>query len=476
MSDQPHKIVIVGLGAGGLYASKAALSFNRKCHITFIERRDHAQFSPCGLPFVLEGIVENFDALKHEVPDMRDRQIKCLRHEAVAIDATQKTVTAMNLETNTERVFPYDALILSHGASPINLPVPGARELTGKGVHFCSNIDDSQALLDAALASKKKSAVVVGGGAIGLEVAVALRERGLDVAITKRTEPPLPKTLDPQMGKHIIGELERLGIRVLFGKGIDSINGTEQVESVTIAGEEIPCDLAVMAVGMRGNSALAEQIGARVNNHLVVVNNRMETSVKDVYAVGDLIQSYSRIDRTAATMQLATSAYRQGSTAGVNAAGGNTTYPGVQNTFLTGVGRLDVAATGYTLEVAQELGYKAKAISTTREVKPHYMPDAEDVHLRLVVDTETHKLLGAQAIGADGAAWRINFLALAIQGGMTLHDLADAELAYYPRTSQMYDPLAQLIDVAIKRLKLGHRECTEVFDAIERGQWAGPRG
>ncbi|MCP4675193.1 MAG: FAD-dependent oxidoreductase [Deltaproteobacteria bacterium] len=467
MSEKPLEIVIIGLGASGLYASKSALTYNRNCHITIIEKRDFDQFSPCGLPFALEGVIESFDELKHVVPEVRNKLVKFLSHEAVSIDTEKKTVTALNLDTNEEKLFPYDSLLLSHGAVPINLPIPGAKELVGKGVHFCSNIDDSKALLDAALSSNKKSAVVVGGGAIGLEVAVALKERGLEVTVTKRTEPPLPKDLDPEMGKFIIAELERLGIRELFGKGIDSVNGTDKVESVTIAGEMIECDIVVMAVGMRGNTNLAESIGANIRNHMIVVNNRMETSVKDVYATGDLVQSYSRIDRSPASMQLATSAYRQGMTAGVNAAGGNTEYPGVGRTFLTGVGKLEVAATGYSLKVAKELGYNAKAISTKRENKPHYIPGAVDVNLRMIVDLDTGRVLGGQAIGEEGAAWRINILALAIQGKMTLHDLVDAELSYYPGVSQMYDPLAQLFEIGIKRLKLGPRKCEEVFNAKE---------
>lgn len=468
MPEKPREIVIVGLGASGVYASKTALTHNRNCHITLIEKRDHDQYSPCGLPFAIEGVVASFEELKYVVPEVKNKLVKFLRHEATAIDTQRKAVTAKNLETGEERVFPYDALILSNGASPINLPIPGAKELVGKGVHFCSTIDDSRALTEAALASQKKSAVVVGGGAIGLEVAYALRERGIEVAVTKRTEPPFPRNLDPEMGKHVVAKLEELGIRVLFGKGIDSVNGGDAVESATIAGEEIPCDIVVMAVGMRGNTALAESAGCEVVDNAVVVDNRMETSVKDVYATGDLVRSYSRIDRTPLAMQLATSAYRQGITAGVNAAGGNTAYPGVLNTFLTSVGSLEVAGTGYLLEQAKALGYKAKAITTKRESKPHYMPGPVMVHLRAVVEEGTGRILGAQAIAEEGAAWRVNIFALAIQAGMNLHDLLDAELSYYPMVSQMYDPVAQLVEIGIKRLKLGPRPCDEVFSARPR--------
>lgn len=464
MSDnKPLEIIIIGLGASGLYASKSALAYNRNCHITILEKRDFDQFSPCGLPFVIEGVVKDFDELKHDVPEVKNKLTKFLKHEVTAIDPVQKTVTAVDLDTSQEKVFSYDALILATGATPVNLPIPGAREFVGKGVHFVSTIPNSKALLEAAKASRKKSAVVVGGGAIGLEVAVGLRELGLEVAVTKRTAPPFPRNLDPAMGAKIVEKLESLGIRVLFGKGIDSVNGLDSVESVTIAGEEIECDIVVMAVGMRANTALAEAVGCRLVNRAVAVNNRMETSVKDVYAIGDMVSSYSRIDNTPATMQLATSAFRMGISAGINAAGGNTPYPGVMNTFLTSVGSLEISGTGYTLAVAKELGYKAKAIGTKREVKPHYMPDCKEITVRVIVEEGTGKILGAQAIGEEGAGSRINVFALAIHGNMTLYDLMDTELSYYPAVSQMYDPIAQVVDIAMKRLKLKPRNCETVF-------------
>ncbi len=461
--NQPLEIVIVGLGVGGLYASKSALSFNRKCHVTIVEKRDFDQFSPCGLPYVIEGLVKDFEELKYTVPEVRNKLTKFLHHEVVSVDNDKKVVKALNRKISEEKEIRYDSLILATGASPVNLPIPGANELLGKGVHFMSDIENSRALLEAAKSSEKKRAVVVGGGATGLEVAVGLRTLGLGVAVTKRTPPPFPRNLDPEMGKIIVEHLEKLGIKGLFGKGIDRINGSEKVESVDIAGETIDCDIVVMAVGMRGNTELAEMLGAKTERGSVVVDNRMETSVKGVYAAGDLVQTYSRIDGTPTVMLLATSAYRQGMVAGTNAAGGNTAYPGALNTFLTVIGGLEVASTGYSLEMAKRLGYDAQAISTKGETKPHYMPDGREVELRVVVDAKDGRILGAQAVGEEGAGWRINIFALAIHGGMTLYDLMDTELSYSPPVSQMYDPISLLAEVGLKRLRLPPKECRRVF-------------
>lgn len=463
MDRESLEIVIVGLGVGGLYASKSALNFNRKCHVTIIEKRDFDQFSPCGLPFVIEGIIKDFDELKYDVPQFSKKLTKLLHHEVISVDHAKRVVKTLDIATKEKREIGYDSLILATGALPINLPVPGAKEFLGKGIHFVSDMDDSRKLLEAARSSRKKSAVVVGGGAMGLEVAVGLKNLGLNVAVTKRTPHPFPRNLDPSVGKLIIEHLEGLGIRVLFGKGIDRINGTQGVESVEIGGETINCDIVVMAVGMRGDLKLPEMIGTKIKDGFILVNNRMETTVKGIYAVGDLVQTYSRIDGTPATMQLATAAYRQGIAAGINAAGGNTYYPGALNTFLTVIEGLEIASTGYTLEAAKGLGYDAKAVSTIRETKPHYMPGSTQINLRVVCDAREGRLLGAQAVGKEGAAWRINIFALAIHGGMTLYDISDAELSYNPPFSQMYDAIAQIAEVGFKRLGLPPRKCEKVF-------------
>ena len=461
--DRPLEIVIIGLGVGGLYASKSALGFNPKCHVTIIEKRGFDQFSPCGLPFVLEGVIKDFEALKYDVPVFSKKLTKLLHHEAISIDNKKKVVRVLDLGSSEEKTVAYDALILATGAKPVNLPIPGAEAFLGRGVHLVWDIETSRTLLEAARSSEKKRAVVVGGGAIGLEIAFGLKKQGLDLAVTKRTPHPFPRNLDPHLGKIIVEHLEKIGIRVLFGQGIDAIHGTQKVEAVEIGGDTIECDIVVMAVGMKGDLRLANMLGADTREGFVLVNNRMETSVKDVYAVGDLIQTHSRIDSTPATMQLATAAYRQGMVAGVNAAGGDTPYPGALNTFLTVVGGLEIASTGYTLEKAKGMGYDAKAISTVRDTRPHYMPDPKPIHLRVICDARDGRILGAQAVGEEGAAWRINLFALAIQGGMTLYDIQDAELSYNPPLSQMYDAVAQIAGVGLKRLGLPPRKCQKVF-------------
>ena len=447
-------IIIIGLGVGGLYASKAAASTNRNARITIIEKRDFDMFSPCGLPFVMKGMVPDYDDLEHTVP--KTKQInKLLDHELISIDSDDKKIAVRNNANGDEFQLPYDSLILALGADPVILPIPGAKEFLGRGVHVVTNPTNTRALHQAALASGKKSAVVVGGGAIGLEIAVGLRTLGLDVHVTKRTPPPFPRDLDPSMGSHIIEKLEELGMKLYFGKGIDRINGTDRVESVEIAGETIPCDIAVMAVGMRARTELARQCGIEVTSKGIVTNERMETNIPGIYAIGDCAESFSRIDGSRKNMQLATSAYRMGSIAGINAVGGEARYKGVLSTFVSMIGNQEVSAVGFNVEAAKNAGFaNARGIVTKGLVKPHWMPGATKLVLRIVVNGDDGRILGAQAIGEQGAAWRINVLGLAISAGLTVFDIEDAEFAYCPPVSDVYDPLSRIAEIAIKRLRL----------------------
>ena len=445
---ESRKIVIIGLGTGGLYSSRAASRFDRKAEITIVEKRSYDMFSPCGLPYAIEGVVESFEDLKHTVPSTRQLR-KLLRHEAISIDTEGKRVQVKDLESGETSWLEYDSLIISTGSQPTILPIPGAKELLGRGVHVVTNPENAQALRDAALESKR--AVVVGGGAIGLEITFALMELGLDVWVTKRSPPPFPRNLDPDMGKIISEYLESKGLHILFGKGIERINGDDHVEAVEIAGETIPTDIVVMAVGVRPESRLAEEAGIATERGAIVTDERMMTNVKDVYALGDCSASFSGVDHKPVSIALATTAFMQAAVAGVNAAGGDAVYDGGMGTFVSFIGDLEISCTGYNTEIAERNGFKVIAGRANMQTKPKWMPGAKDISVKIVVDAETGRLLGGQAIGEEGAAWRINVISVAIKNKMTIEDLTKVELAYCPAVSELYDPLLVAADVALRR-------------------------
>ncbi len=444
----PKKIVIIGLGTGGLYASRAASRVNRTAEITIIEKRDYDMFSPCGLPYAIEGKVSSFDDLKHTVPTTR-QITKLLKHEALSVDIEGKRVEVKSLETGKEYFIDYDSLIVSTGSNPTILPIPGAKEFIGRGVHFVTNPENAKELKEAALGSKK--AVVIGGGAIGLEIAFALKELGLDVCVTKRSPPPFPRNLDPDMGKIILDYLMSKGLKILFGKGIDSINGNDRVESVSIAGETIPTDIVVMAVGVDPESKIAIEAGLVDDQGAIITNERMETSAKDVYAIGDCTLSFSGVDGKPVLVALATTAFRQAVVAGVNAVGGDMVYDGSLGTFVSFVGDLEIASTGYNSVIAERNGFKIITGRANLQVKPRWMPEAKEISVKLVVDSETGRILGGQAVGEEGAAWRVNIIALAIKMKMDIEEFSTIELAYCPAVSDLYDPLLVAADAALRR-------------------------
>lgn len=453
MSQDP-KILIIGLGTGGLYSSRAAQRFNRKSQIMIIEKRDYHMFSPCGIPYAIEGHVKSFEDLKHSVPTTRSLQIK-LQHEALEVDTEGKKVLVRNNEEETEEWMEYDKLILSTGSKAKILPVPGANEFLGRGVYVVTNPEEGEILQK--VAQKAKSAAVIGGGAIGMEIALALKHLGLDVHITKRSEPALPRNLDPDMGKLLSDHIAEKGLKIYFGKGIDSINGEEKVESVTIEGEDIPVDFVVMAAGVDSNIDLAEKAGVECERGSIKTNKKMETNVPDVYAIGDNCWSHNLIDGSPARIALATTAYRQAIVAGTNAAGGDREYDGTLGTFVTYVGDLEVSATGYNTVGAENAGFKAISGRANTMNKPEWMPDHKAISVKIVADAETGRLLGGQSIGTEGTDWRVNMIALGIRQGMTLEEFATVELAYCPPVSELYDPLLMATDVALRRLEAAKR-------------------
>lgn len=450
--ESTKKIVIIGLGTGGLYSSRGASRFDREAELTIIERRDYDMFSPCGLPYAIEGKVPSFEDLKHSVPTTR-RLKKLTSHEALSIDTKGKKVEVKDLGSGEVFWLNYDSLIISTGSEPIILPIPGAQKLLGKGVYVVTNPEEAEVMRDAALASER--AVVVGGGAIGLEIAFALKELGLDVYVTKRSPPPFPRNLDPDMGKKISEYLESKGFHILFGKGIDGINCKDRVESVVIAGETIPTDIVVMAVGVRPKSGIAEEAGIATERGAIITDERMETSVKDVYAIGDCSLSFSGVDGKPITVALATTAYRQAVIAGINAAGGDERYDGSLGTFVSFIGDLEIACTGYNSETAERNGFKTISGRANMQTKPGWMPGAKDISVKIVVDADSGRLLGGQCIGEEGAAWRVNVISVAIKNRMTIEDFSRIELAYCPAVSDLYDPLLVAADVAYRRFKRG---------------------
>lgn len=454
VTDEPMKIVIVGLGTGGLYSSKTALGYNRKAEITVVEKRTYDMFSPCGLPFAIEGVVPSFEDLKFTVPSNLRRLKKHLAHEVQAIYPDDKIVEIKNIDNWDTKTLKFDSLILATGGSPIMLPIEGAKELLNRGVYVVSTIENSQILQKAA--KEGKNAVLIGGGPIGLEIAVALKKLGVNVAITKRSPPVFPRLLDEDMGKIVEEYLKSEGFELHFGESTDGLNTNAEgnVESVTIGGRDIPADIVIMGVGTEPNVELAQTAGLEIGDHGIVVDDHLRTSNPSIYGLGDCIQTFNYIDKTPMASGLATSAFLQAHVVGVNASGGDITYPGDLNTFVTVIGDLEIAAVGYNSTEAEKAGFSVITSKAKAKTKPDYFPGTAPVTVKLIIDRSSGRLIGGQAIsenGATGAAWRINMISMAIRTGMTIDKFMEVELAYTPPVSEVYDVLSMASEFGTKK-------------------------
>jgi NADH oxidase (H2O2-forming) len=258
-------------------------------------------------------------------------------------------------------------------------------------------------------------------------------------------------------------------LNILFGKGIDRIIGKEKVEAVEISGERKSCDIVVIATGVGPNIEVIKNMDIVTLRGAIMTNQRMETSVDSIYAVGDCCLSFNGFTLESAKINLATTAQKQAIVAGVNAAGGDAIYDGAYGTFVSKIGELEVACTGYNTMSLNRLMYNVVTGRVKKKVKPSWMPNAKDITIKILVDKDTGEILGGQAIGEEGAASRINLIALAIKKRMTIQEFSTIELAYCPAISDLYDPLLVVSDIAMKRYNnVNKHKITEKITSSEK--------
>ncbi len=440
----PQRIIIIGLGFGGFSAARAARGRDRNAEIIVLEsRKEYDGFSPCGIPYAIEGEVPLGSLIHDYGLDKMRIQVK-LGYEALGIDTDAKTVKVMGPEGGES--LSYDSLIISAGSSPFVPPVSGA-DL--QGVFVVSTPEDGRRISEAATSSK--DAVVVGAGAIGLETAYALKKKGLNVTVVEMLDRPLPNSLDRDMAAILQDSMEYGGIKMLMGKRLEAINGPEKVKSVAVDGEQIPADMVIMSVGVRPSIKFLENSGIEIGRG-IITDERMRTSAPDVYAVGDCVESFSLIDGSRGNCWLATAAHHQGSVAGINAAGGDAKYPGYLCTFVSRIGRLEVAATGYTADRAKSLGYEVVSGKAKGLDRPHWYPGAEEVSVKVIADKKDGRILGAQVAGAN-AGQRVNTFSALITAGATVERAEMLELSYSPPVSDVYDPVVTALEVCARKLR-----------------------
>ena len=445
-----RKIIIIGAHAAGLDAASAARKTDRTAEITLITKENKTAYSRCGLPFVLGGHIKTFDDLV-VFPDRFYKMMKLnlLKETTVTnIDAKAKTVDIAD-NNGKKDTLSYDSLVLTTGADPFIPPIKGREK---KGIFVLRTIEDGEKINKAI--ETAKSAVIIGAGLIGLEVAVACLERGLKTTIVEFLPYVLPVLLDKAMSDRVQADLEEKGIRIIVGKGAEEILGTDKVTGVLVAGEEIPADVVVVATGVRANVDLAKNAGVEIGEKRAIKTSlRMETSIKDVYAAGDCVESIHLVTRRPTMSQLGTTAVKQAKVAGTNAAGGYSTFVGAMGSWITRLFDTEIGGTGLTEFMAGRSGIETVSATIVSKTRADYFPGALPIRIKLTADKETGKLIGAQIIGGEEITQRVNALSIAIHNEMTIQELSKAETCYAPPVCETWEPMVLAAEMVLRKLK-----------------------
>ena len=436
------KVVIIGGVAGGATAAARLRRLDEQAEIIVFERSGYVSYANCGLPYYIGGVIEDPEALTLQTPESflaRFRVDMRVRHEVTAIHPEKKTVSVKNLETGEEFEEAYDKLILSPGAKPTQPRLPGVGL---EKLFTLRTVEDTFRIKDYINTHHPKSAVLAGGGFISLELAENLRELGMEVTIVQRPK-QLMNPFDPDMAAFIHSEVRRHGIRLALGHTVEGFEEKDGGVDVLLK-DEIPlhADMVVLAIGVTPDTALAKEAGLELGlKGSIVVNDRMETSAPDIYAVGDAVQVRQFVTGQDAVISLAGPANKQGRIAADNICGGDSRYSGSQGSSVIKVFDLTAASTGVNATNAKKAGLDVDTVVLSPMSHAGYYPGGKLMTMKVVFEKETFRLLGAQIVGYEGVDKRIDVLATAIHAGLTAIQLKNLDLAYAPPYSSAKDPV-----------------------------------
>ena len=443
-----NHIIIAGLGASGYAALRAIRRNNPEIHVTVVDPKLSHIMHPCGIPYALEGkavdskLYENLSAMGNT---------KILQGRVLGILPDTKSISAEINGTITKII--YDKLILATGNHPRIPDLPGITGLLGHGLFTLSSVEDMHAVRDKM--KKSASAIIIGGGAIGLECAVALKSSVQDVAIYEESPSLLSNIVDSDIESVIRTHLSSQGISVNTSCKVTGLKGDRSFSGISTQNGDVSCDMCILATGLIPDLSLVKRAdgdlsGIDYNESGIWVDTHLRTSAKDIFAAGDCVSSWSIIDGNPVNSKLATSAYKQGTIAGINASGGNTEYLGTAGTFVTTIGGLEIAGTGYTTKTAGDIGFSPVSGKISCQILPPYMQGNHDILIKIIYDGPSGRILGAQAAG-KGAAERINVISTALEFAIPISELERIEMAYCPSISELHDPLIRAVEFARRR-------------------------
>ena len=436
------KVVIIGGVAGGATAAARIRRLNEQAEIVVFERSGYISYANCGLPYYIGDVITDPEDLTLQTPASFWKRFRInmkVRHEVIAIHPEKKTVLVKNLETGEEFKESYDKLLLSPGAKPMQPPLAG---IGSDKVFTLRTVEDTLRIKEYINRHQPKSVVLAGGGFIGLELAENLRELGMEVTIVQLLN-QLMTPFDADMASFIHAQVRKEGIRLLLGRAVQGFEEKEEGIDVLLKDQEaLHADMAVLAIGVTPETTLAKEAGIELGiNGSIVVNDRMETSIPDIYAVGDAVQVKHFVTGEDALVSLAGPANKQGRIAADNICGGDSRYLGAQGSSVIKVFDLTAAVTGINETVARRAGLNVDTVILSPMSHAGYYPGGKVMTMKVVFEKDTYRLLGAQIVGYEGVDNRIDVLATAIHAGLKATQLKDLELAYAPPYSSAKDPV-----------------------------------
>ena len=436
------KVVIVGGVAGGATAAARIRRLDEQAEVIVFERSGYISYANCGLPYYIGGVIEDPEDLTLQTPESFWKRFRIqmkVRHEVTAIHPDRKTVSVRNLETGEDFEEAYDQLLLSPGAKPVWPELPG---MGSERLFTLRTVEDTFRIKEFINQNRPKSAVMVGGGFIGLEMAENLRQLGMEVTIVQRSR-QLMNPFDPDMAAFIHNEVRKHGVKLMLGHSLEGFREKNSgLEVLLRDGVSVSADMVILAIGVTPESTLAKHAGLALGiKGSILVNDRMQTSAPDIYAVGDAVQVKHFVTGADSLIPLAGPANKQGRIAADNICGGDSRYLGSQGSSVIKVFDMTAATTGINEGSAKKAGLHVDKVILSPMSHAGYYPGGKMMTMKIIFEKETYRLLGAQIIGYEGVDKRIDVLATAIHAGLKGNQLKDLDLAYAPPYSSAKDPV-----------------------------------
>ncbi|MBU6390739.1 MAG: FAD-dependent oxidoreductase [Planctomycetes bacterium] len=454
MPNESNHLVIIGGVAAGMKAAAKARRESPTIKIIVVTDEQYISYAGCGMPYFIGDIIKDSKKLIVKEPsylkNMHNIDVLTM-HQATAIDIKAKQVQVKNLENGQAIVLNYDKLIIATGAQPIIPPLPG---ISLGNIFTLRTVNDALKIKSLVDSGKVKNAVIVGGGLIGLEMAENLVLRGIKVAVVELLDQILPP-LDKDMAMLVQNHLTEKSVEIVTSDGVKSFEGNEGncVTKVITGKRQLPADMVVLSIGIKPNIKLAQKAGIEIGaTRAIKVNERMETNVLDIYAVGDCAESIHLVTGKPAWIALGSTAAKMGRVAAINATGGIDTFKGVLGTLIVKVFELNVGKVGLSEREAVKEGFKIESTIVPAGDMAHYYPGTRDIIIKLIADVTTRRLLGAEIVGEGVVDKRIDIIATALTFGATVDQISKLDLAYAPPYAMAMDALIIAANVLNNKL------------------------